>query len=255
MADFASLQFEMERRSILFTANTTMPDNSLLGFEGNPNSIVSPSTAGQTLIYNSPRGTNYLQLSNGTLWFKNASPNTWIAVADAQLSGYVDNTFATIINLASTGQNLQNQVNNLYNSGFITGIDLSSYATNSNLQLTGQNLQNQIDNLDLNYASESQLSQTGSALQSQINILSGYLGPDNILEYTAQLSSGYESLFLTYPITLATPPSSVICSFQNTVDDVIYNYVIGQVTSTGFYVNFSDFLTNSGYLLNIKIKK
>lgn len=100
MADFASLQFEMERRSILFTANTTMPDNSLLGFEGNPNSIVSPSTAGQTLIYNSPRGTNYLQLSNGTLWFKNASPNTWVAVADAQLSGYVNNIDSKINSLS-----------------------------------------------------------------------------------------------------------------------------------------------------------
>lgn len=120
MADFASLQFEMERRSILFTANTTMPDNSLLGFEGNPNSIVSPSTAGQTLIYNSPRGTNYLQLSNGTLWFKNASPNTWVAVADAQLSGYINNTFATISNLALTGQSLNEKINNLSGVSVLT---------------------------------------------------------------------------------------------------------------------------------------
>jgi PKD repeat protein len=81
MADFASLQFEMERRSILFTANTTMPDNSLLGFEGNPNNVTlpisNPFSGGKTLIYNSPQGTHYLELANGTLWYKSSMQNAW----------------------------------------------------------------------------------------------------------------------------------------------------------------------------------
>jgi hypothetical protein len=38
-------------------------------------------------------------------------------------SGFVDNKYSTILNLESTGSNLQNQINNLNNSGFITGIE------------------------------------------------------------------------------------------------------------------------------------
>jgi len=116
-------------------------------------------------------------------------------------------------------------------SGFITGVDLSSYATNSNLFLTGQNLDN------------------------KINILSGNFDENNILGYTFELDSGIENLFVPYPNTLNERPSSVTCSLQNFVDNVIYHYMIGQTTISGFYINFSDILTNSGYLLNIKIKK
>jgi PKD repeat protein len=103
-----SLQFEMERRLILFTANTTMPDNSLLGYEGNPNNITlpisAPFSAGKTLIYNCPQGTHYLELLNGTLWFKEAMPNYWASVANAQdlnsLSGYANNIDSKINSLS-----------------------------------------------------------------------------------------------------------------------------------------------------------
>lgn len=259
MATLASLQFEMERRSILFTANTTMPDSSLLGFEGNPNSIISPSTAGETLIYNCPQGTHYLELSNGTLWFKEAMPNSWTSIANSQdlnsLSGYANNTFATITNLELTGFNLQNEISNLYSG--ITGIDLSlsNYATIANLESTGQNLQNQINNIDNIYATDISLAQTGQSLDQKINSLSGYFNEENILEYTAELGSGSENAFLIYPVALTAPPSSIICSFQNVVDNVIYNYAIGQITQSGFYINFSDILTNSGYFLKIQVKK
>lgn len=116
-------------------------------------------------------------------------------------------------------------------SGFITGVDLSNYATNSNLFSTGQNLDN------------------------KINSLSGYVEEENILVFTAELPSGQESVFLTYPFSLGTSPSSITCSFQNTIDNVIYNYIIGQITQSGFHANFSDILSNSGYLLKVNVKK
>ena len=58
-------------------------------------------------------------------------------------------------------------------SGFITGVDLSNYATLNNLELTGQNLQNQIDNLDSIYATDVSLSQTGQFLDQKIDTFSG----------------------------------------------------------------------------------
>jgi hypothetical protein len=116
-------------------------------------------------------------------------------------------------------------------SGFITGVNLSNYATNSNLSSTGANLDN------------------------KINLLSGYVEEENILVFTAELPSGEETAFLTYPFLLGSSPSSITCSFQNTIDNVIYTYTIGQITQSGFYTNFSDILTNSGYLLKVKVKK
>jgi hypothetical protein len=116
-------------------------------------------------------------------------------------------------------------------SGFITDVNLSNYATNSNLSLTGANLNN------------------------KINSLSGYLEEENVLVFTAELPSGEETAFLTYPFSLGIPPSSITCSFQNTIDNVIYTYTIGQITQSGFRANFSDILTNSGYLLKVKVKK
>lgn len=125
--------------------------------------------------------------------------------------------------------------NNLYTkdnpSGFITGVDLSSYASNSDLLLTGENLGN------------------------RINLLSGHVEEENILVFTSELPSGEEAAFLTYPFSLDRSPSSVTCSFQNTIDNVIYTYTIGQITQSGFHTNFSDILSNSGYLLKVKVKK
>jgi hypothetical protein len=205
----------------------------------------------------------------------------------------LDLNYATDLNLSQTGSNLQSQINNLYNSGFITGIDLSpyylasnpsgfitgidlsTYATLSNLELTGQNLQNQINNiditsqltgvsgyfqnqfnnLDLNYASDLQLSQTGAALNTKIDNLSGYFNDQDVLAYTAELESGQESAFLPYPTVLSQPPSSITCAFQNNIDNIIYNYSLKQINTSGFYINFSDVLTNSGYLLKIQVKK
>lgn len=75
----AGLQFEMERRVIIFTRNTTMPDNTLLGYEGNPNEVDAGNSDGEFLLYNSPQGTHYQEIarSSNNMWIKTGLPNTW----------------------------------------------------------------------------------------------------------------------------------------------------------------------------------
>lgn len=87
------LLFEVQRRIILFTKNTEMPDQTLLGYEGNPNNVVNGATAGQTLIYTCPRGTLYMQIDTGELWVKEAMQNVWVQVStDPGFTGYTGPT-------------------------------------------------------------------------------------------------------------------------------------------------------------------
>ena len=68
---------EIERRVILFKSTTTMPDDSQLGWNADPNTVVNGNSDGETLLYNSPLGTQYIE-DDGTHWRKTATPNTWI---------------------------------------------------------------------------------------------------------------------------------------------------------------------------------
>jgi len=54
-----SLEFELPRRPVLFKSTTEMPDQSLLGYTGDPNSAVNGNTPGETLLQNSPAGTSF----------------------------------------------------------------------------------------------------------------------------------------------------------------------------------------------------
>ena len=88
---------------------------------------------------------------------------------------------ATVLNLASTGSNLQGQVNtltsNLASTGSVldtkinslSGYSNATFATISNLQSSGSNLQGQINTLTTN------LFTTGSILSTRIDSLSGYV--------------------------------------------------------------------------------
>lgn len=85
--------------------------------------------------------------------------------------------------------------------------------------------------------------------------LSGYLEKENILGYQANLSAGSDSYYVQYPNSFENSPRSVVCVFQNPVDDVAYFFNLGAIDPTGFYINFSDILLNNGYFLNIQVKK
>jgi len=91
--------------------------------------------------------------------------------------------------------------------------------------------------------------------QSGLNAVSGYFEKENTIGFSQALPAGQDSYFIQYPQVLNLVPRSVNCVFQNVVDDLIYYYSIGNITTSGFNINFSDNLTNNGYFLNINVKK
>lgn len=82
MASIDGNAFEIERRCIQLKYNTNMPDDTTLGYDGNPNSVVNGNTDGESLIYNVAMGSTFLQ-SSGKWWFKKSLPNTWIEIGGA----------------------------------------------------------------------------------------------------------------------------------------------------------------------------
>ena len=111
MATLDSLQFEMERRVILFKPTTTMPDLSQLGYNADPNLIVSPSTPGEQLIYFSPNGTRYLNTdaSDNTIteWYKKAQPNGWLPLGSGAGSIYGTDSSTWQLDMSNSGVILQ----------------------------------------------------------------------------------------------------------------------------------------------------
>jgi len=111
MATLESLQFEMERRVILFKPTTTMPDLSQLGYNADPNLIITPSTPGEELLYYSPISTRFSQLDASSNveqeWFKSAMQNIWMPLGsggDASLGDIYTSIDASIIRIdASIG--------------------------------------------------------------------------------------------------------------------------------------------------------
>jgi hypothetical protein len=84
-------------------------------------------------------------------------------------SGFVDNKYATIINLNSTGSQLQTQINNLYSSGFITGVDLSNYYTKDNPSgfITGVDLSNYVTKINGQFNDRPTVNGTGVLLSGE----------------------------------------------------------------------------------------
>lgn len=119
MATLESLQFEMERRVILFKPTTTMPDATQLGYNADPNLIVTPSTAGEQLIYFSPNGTRYLNTdaSGNTIteWFKKSQPNGWLPLGSGDSSINEQGTTSPTwqLNIDASGVILEDASSNL----------------------------------------------------------------------------------------------------------------------------------------------
>ena len=117
MATLDSLQFEMERRVILFKPTTTMPDLSQLGYNADPNLIVSPSTPGETLIYNCPNNTRYVNYdaSGNTIteWYKKAQPNGWLPLGSGGGSIYGTDSSTWQLNMSNNGVILEDSSSNL----------------------------------------------------------------------------------------------------------------------------------------------
>jgi hypothetical protein len=105
MATTDSLDFEMQRRVILYKSGTVMPDGSLLGFDGDPNNA-GTEDAGEKLIYNSPVGTLYVD-DDGVMYRKTDTNNTWEAIGSGSGgSSYADSDVDSHLNItgASSGE-------------------------------------------------------------------------------------------------------------------------------------------------------
>lgn len=78
---------------------------------------------------------------------------------------------------------------------------------------------------------------------------------ENIIKFTYFLTSGKETEFISYPLPFVKKPTTINCEFENDRDNLIYIFTISGVNLNGFYTNYSDILSNSGYKLNISINK
>ena len=115
MATLDSLQFEMERRVILFKPTTTMPDLSQLGYNADPNLIVSPPVdplSGEFLLYYSPNNTRYVNYdaSGNTVqeWYKHSLPNGWRPLgSDSSTNIYGTDSSTWQLDMANSGVILQ----------------------------------------------------------------------------------------------------------------------------------------------------
>lgn len=101
MASTTQNFFELERRFIQLKFNTNMPDDTILGYDGDPNIVVNGATSGETLIYNVAQGASFLQ-SSGALWFKQALPNTWVQLGGA--TSVASNVVTHVIPAGNTQQ-------------------------------------------------------------------------------------------------------------------------------------------------------
>ena len=59
MPTLEDLGFELERRTIIFHKDTSMPDGSQLGYVGDPNNVIPSNSPGEALLFNCPSGTSY----------------------------------------------------------------------------------------------------------------------------------------------------------------------------------------------------
>ncbi|MAR66164.1 MAG: hypothetical protein CL833_02820 [Crocinitomicaceae bacterium] len=113
MPSVDSLDFEMQRRVILYKSGTVMPDDSLLGYNGDPNNATT-NNAGESLLYNSAVGTLYVN-DSGVMYRKTDTNNTWEnigsgsgSISAGELTDFnfdgnaIEGFDATIVNSTST---------------------------------------------------------------------------------------------------------------------------------------------------------
>jgi hypothetical protein len=75
----------------------------------------------------------------------------------------------------------------------------------------------------------------------------------SFFEFAAPLPQGTDYYRVTFPIVLEKRPISVLCELENPIDNLIYSHAICGVSNSGFWIGFSDYLTNSGYVLHTRI--
>jgi hypothetical protein len=83
MPTLEDLGFEIERAPRIFHRDTTMPDESQLGYIGDPNSVVNGNTPGESLLYNAPSGTKFVDKTSSPyeIWEKieDTAGGVWVS--------------------------------------------------------------------------------------------------------------------------------------------------------------------------------
>ena len=74
----------------------------------------------------------------------------------------------------------------------------------------------------------------------------------SVVKYNVFATSGLDTEFITYPSVMPYKPIIKI-DFESARDPLLYSHIISGVNTNGFYINYSDFLTNSGYKLHITL--
>jgi hypothetical protein len=150
------------------------------------------------------------------------------------------------------GQNIVVSGNNAAVQSLITNLT-------TNLASTGSNLQGQINSLSGtltgNYATITNLASTGAANLARINSLSGTLTGEYVRRATQQqfivnLPINVESTGVTFPVVFASTPNSVQVTFEPSTD-VAYMVSVKNRTTAGFTAEFSDVLFETGNRLNV----
>jgi hypothetical protein len=149
-----------------------------------------------------------------------------IFVLNNQTGLYVLNSqtgiFASKSELTASGIDLQNQINNIYNSGFVTGFNSGDYVLKSQ---TGDFVGRGDTGI---FALSSNLTLTGQSLSSSINNLSGILTGDYVTNISSGLLTGQ-----FYPLN--SNPSNYITSGD------INNSQGGSIFDSGDYAQFNQY--------------
>jgi hypothetical protein len=143
-----------------------------------------------------------------------------------------------------TGQN---------NSIFISGSSVGAVTDHNdainlsgNLTTTGQILYSYITNVSGN-------------LTTNINLITSRTGDfvltGNLIKYSVFATSGIETELINYPFSFNSRPITINCEFENDRDNLMYAHTLSGITNSNFWINYSDFLSNSGYKINISINR
>ena len=132
---------------------------------------------------------------------------------------------------------------------YITTGQTGAFASDINLISTGNILQLEINNINTWTGTSTGLFYPNSNPSGYIT--SGNLtGVNHAINLKTTLPSGINMTGINYNKVLTSLPSSISCTLQNDVDVFNYDFCIFSVNISGFNISFSDYLSSSGYILN-----
>lgn len=165
-------------------------------------------------------------------------------------SGYFQGLINGLRNdLGTTGSNLEGQIGTVRINLGTTGSNLEGQigTVRTNLGTTGSNLEGQIDTVRTNLAA------TGNTLNLKTDALSGYVDATFVKKVNQQVFNtnvpqGVESLGVLFPTAFSSTPKVNVT--LETAGDVMYMVGVRSKSTTGYYADFSDVVSEGTVVLN-----